>query len=121
MKKSDSREMAQLGYRKTFSSSNPVLTTVFQAQVHSSCFAVVWNSSCSQRKLTSSIEVPRSFVPHQGLNLNVLLVLFLQPPFVDLSLARLELLATSPSPSISGIRLKLFYRALGSIVSAVLF
>jgi hypothetical protein len=49
------------------------------------------------------IEVPQSFVSHQRLNLSVLLVLFLQPPFPDLSLARLELLATSPSPSITGI------------------
>jgi hypothetical protein len=104
MKKSDSREMAQLGHRKIFSSSNPVLTIVFQAQLHSSYFAVVWNPRCSQQlKLTSLIEVPQSFVSHQRLNLSVLLVLFLQPPFPDLSLARLELLATSPSPSITGI------------------
>jgi len=41
MKKNDSREMAQLGHRKIFSSSNPVLTIVFQAQLHSSYFAVV--------------------------------------------------------------------------------
>jgi hypothetical protein len=103
MKKNDSREMAQLGHRKIFS-SDPVLKTVLQAQVHSRYFAVVWNSRYSQQlKLGSSIEVSRSFVPHQGLNLNVLLVLFLQPPCLDLSLARLELLATSPSPSISGI------------------
>jgi hypothetical protein len=69
----------------------------------------VWNSRCPQQlKLTSSIEDPRGFVPHQGLNLNVLLVLFLQSLFLDLSLARLELLAASPFPLISGNQAEVF-------------
>jgi hypothetical protein len=87
---------------------------VFQIQAHSSYLVVVWNSSCIQQQLhlTFSVQVLQSLVPSQGLNLNVLFVSFLHPPFLEPSSAKLALLEEAPSMLISGIPgfgLKIFY------------